>query len=189
MFDIGFWELLIIAIVLLLVMGPERLPEVARKAAYWVRRLREQMFHLRNQMQNEIGGTPFADLQAARQEMAELKNDLRQLGSELADAESEKNRKAAAPRGIGAHPAQADEDEPSQVASQATTQKRAPAKVAKTPKSGTPKNKTAENKATKKRASKARKKVTKKSTKVTTPTKTAAPTRKKSAGRSKKADA
>ena len=35
MFDIGFWELTIIGVVMLLVIGPERLPGVARTAGKW----------------------------------------------------------------------------------------------------------------------------------------------------------
>ena len=90
MFDIGFWELLVIAIVLLLVMGPERLPEVARQAAFLVRKVRQGMFRLRNEMQSEMGGTPFSDLQKARQEMTDLKNDFKQFGRELADSAEQK---------------------------------------------------------------------------------------------------
>jgi sec-independent protein translocase protein TatB len=86
MFDIGFWELLVIAIVLLLVMGPERLPEVARQAAFLVRKARQGLFRLRNEMQGEMGDTPFSDLQKARQEMTDLKNDFKQFGRELADS-------------------------------------------------------------------------------------------------------
>ena len=71
MFDIGFWELLVIAIVLLLVMGPERLPEVARQAAFLVRKARQGMFRLRSEMQSEMDATPFADIQKARQEMTD----------------------------------------------------------------------------------------------------------------------
>ena len=41
MFDVGFWELLIIAVVALLVLGPERLPEVAKQAAFFVRKARQ----------------------------------------------------------------------------------------------------------------------------------------------------
>lgn len=36
MFDIGFWELAIIAVVALLVLGPERLPVFAREAGKWM---------------------------------------------------------------------------------------------------------------------------------------------------------
>jgi sec-independent protein translocase protein TatB len=35
MFDIGFWELALIGVVALLVIGPERLPAVARTAGAW----------------------------------------------------------------------------------------------------------------------------------------------------------
>lgn len=40
MFDVGFWELAIIAIVALLVIGPERLPGVARTAGLWIGKIR-----------------------------------------------------------------------------------------------------------------------------------------------------
>ena len=40
MFDIGFSELLVIAVVALLVLGPERLPKAARFAGLWVRKAR-----------------------------------------------------------------------------------------------------------------------------------------------------
>ena len=36
MFDIGFWELAVIAVVALVVIGPERLPGVARTAGRWI---------------------------------------------------------------------------------------------------------------------------------------------------------
>ncbi|MFT5612186.1 MAG: sec-independent protein translocase protein TatB [Polaribacter sp.] len=97
MFDIGFWELLVIAIVLLLVMGPERLPEVARQAAFLVRKARQGMFRLRNEMQSEMDATPFADLQKARQEMTDLKNDFKQFGRELADSAEQKGQADSKP--------------------------------------------------------------------------------------------
>ena len=90
MFDIGFWELLVVAVVLLLVMGPERLPEVARHAAFLVRKARQGMYRLRSEMQSELDATPFADLDNARREMTDLKNDIKQFGRDLADSAEEK---------------------------------------------------------------------------------------------------
>jgi sec-independent protein translocase protein TatB len=90
MFDIGFWELLIIAVVLLLVMGPERLPEVAKQAAFLVRKARRGMYRLRSEMQGELSGTPFGDLEKAKQEMRDLKRDIQQFGRDLADSAEEK---------------------------------------------------------------------------------------------------
>jgi Tat protein translocase TatB subunit len=40
MFDIGFWEVIFIAVITLLVVGPERLPKVARTAGLWVGKIR-----------------------------------------------------------------------------------------------------------------------------------------------------
>ena len=90
MLDVGFWELLVIAVVALLVLGPERLPEVAKQAAFFVRKARQGMYRLRNEMRSEMADTPFADLQEAKQEMADFKNDIKQFGNELADSAEEK---------------------------------------------------------------------------------------------------
>jgi len=86
MFDIGFWELLVIAVVLLLVMGPERLPDVAKQAAFLLRKARQGMFRIRNEMRSELEGTPFADLEEAKREMSDFKNDIKQFGRDLADS-------------------------------------------------------------------------------------------------------
>jgi sec-independent protein translocase protein TatB len=40
MFDIGFWEIFVILIVALIVVGPERLPTLARKAGLWIGKIR-----------------------------------------------------------------------------------------------------------------------------------------------------
>ena len=86
MFDIGFWELFIIAIVLLLVLGPERLPEVAKQAAFFIRKARNALYRLRNEMDAEMQGTPLGDLNKAKQEVADLKSDLKQMGKEFVDS-------------------------------------------------------------------------------------------------------
>ena len=36
MFDVGFSEVVIIAIIALVILGPERLPKVARTLGFWV---------------------------------------------------------------------------------------------------------------------------------------------------------
>lgn len=90
MLDIGFFELLVVAVVLIIVMGPERLPEVAKQAAFFIRKARQGMFRLRNEMQHEMEGTPFADLQEAKQEMSNFKNDIKQFGRDLADSAEQK---------------------------------------------------------------------------------------------------
>jgi sec-independent protein translocase protein TatB len=90
MLDIGFFELLVVGVVLIIVMGPERLPEVEKQIAFYIRKARQGMFRLRTEMQSEIQGTPFADLEKAKQDMADLKNDLRQFGREIVDSAEHK---------------------------------------------------------------------------------------------------
>ena len=54
MFDIGFWELVVIAVVALLVVGPERLPQLVRDAGRWVRTARRLVADTRSQIEREL---------------------------------------------------------------------------------------------------------------------------------------
>lgn len=54
MFDIGFWELAVIGLVALMVIGPERLPAVARTAGLWVGRLRRVASGFREDLEREF---------------------------------------------------------------------------------------------------------------------------------------
>lgn len=55
MFDIGFGEILLIALITLVVMGPQRLPETVRTAALWLGRLKHKLSDARRELENEIG--------------------------------------------------------------------------------------------------------------------------------------
>jgi sec-independent protein translocase protein TatB len=54
MFDVGFFELLLIGIVTLLVVGPERLPKVARTAGMWLGRGRRFISSVKEDIDKEI---------------------------------------------------------------------------------------------------------------------------------------
>ena len=54
MFDMGFAELLIISIVALLVIGPERLPAVAKKAGYYIARVQRFVSNVRTDVEREF---------------------------------------------------------------------------------------------------------------------------------------
>ena len=54
MFDIGFWELVLIAVVALLVIGPERLPKVARMAGLWMGRARRTLASVKEEIDREL---------------------------------------------------------------------------------------------------------------------------------------
>jgi sec-independent protein translocase protein TatB len=55
MFEIGFPELVLIAIVGLLVIGPERLPEALRTLGLWLGRIRRSFVSVKTEIEKEIG--------------------------------------------------------------------------------------------------------------------------------------
>lgn len=54
MFDVGFQELVLLFIIGLLVLGPQRLPKVAAEIGKWVGRARRTATQLRRQLEREI---------------------------------------------------------------------------------------------------------------------------------------
>jgi sec-independent protein translocase protein TatB len=54
MFDIGFWELLLIGLVALVVIGPERLPKVARVVGLWVGKARNTLGSVKAEIDREL---------------------------------------------------------------------------------------------------------------------------------------
>ncbi len=55
MFDIGFMELLLIAVITLVVMGPQRLPQTMRTITLWLGRARQAFAAARKELENEVG--------------------------------------------------------------------------------------------------------------------------------------
>lgn len=54
MFDVGFWEVILIFGVGLMILGPERMPRVAAQIGRWVGRARRTASELRRQLQREL---------------------------------------------------------------------------------------------------------------------------------------
>lgn len=54
MFDFSFGEMLVVALVALVVLGPERLPKAARFAGLWVRKARAQWYSMKNELEQEL---------------------------------------------------------------------------------------------------------------------------------------
>ncbi|MFJ4345952.1 Sec-independent protein translocase protein TatB [Pseudomonas sp. NPDC089401] len=55
MFGISFSELLLVGLVALLVLGPERLPGAARTAGLWIGRLKRSFNAIKTEVEREIG--------------------------------------------------------------------------------------------------------------------------------------
>ena len=54
MFDIGFWELFLILVLALLVVGPERLPKAARTVGYWLGKARRYVEGVKEEVASEF---------------------------------------------------------------------------------------------------------------------------------------
>lgn len=54
MFDIGFFELVVVAIVALVVLGPERLPHAVRMTGAFVGKARRLMMNVRDEFEREV---------------------------------------------------------------------------------------------------------------------------------------
>ena len=84
MFDIGFSELLIIAVVALIVLGPERLPKAARFAGLWVRRARAQWHSVKDELERDLATEEIKrNLHDTQALMRQADQDLRASGEQL----------------------------------------------------------------------------------------------------------
>ncbi len=70
MFDIGFLELLIIAVVALVVIGPNRLPEVARTAGKWVGKLNRFVSSVKDDINRELKADELKETLAKQADVA-----------------------------------------------------------------------------------------------------------------------
>ncbi|HPT50820.1 MAG TPA: Sec-independent protein translocase protein TatB [Accumulibacter sp.] len=70
MFDIGFSEMLVIAVVALVVIGPERLPKVARTTGHLLGRLQRYVSDVKSDINREIQLDELRKLQAEIEESA-----------------------------------------------------------------------------------------------------------------------
>lgn len=96
MFDIGFPELLIVSVVALLVIGPEKLPETVRSVAIWISRIRRSLASFKTELENEIGADEIRrelhndaimrELNEAKQNLNSIVNDTNSTITEIKDS-------------------------------------------------------------------------------------------------------
>jgi sec-independent protein translocase protein TatB len=95
MFDIGFAELLIIAVVGLLVIGPERLPGAVRTGSAWLNRFRSSFNAIKQEVQQELHND--AVMRELRESGEKLRRESEALKQDLGDLSPE-SLTTAAPR-------------------------------------------------------------------------------------------
>ena len=78
MFDFSLGEMLLVALVALVVLGPERLPKAARFAGLWVRKARAQWYSVKAELENELASEELKrSLHAGRDALREAEQGLR----------------------------------------------------------------------------------------------------------------
>ncbi|MCF7985320.1 MAG: Sec-independent protein translocase protein TatB [Thiohalocapsa sp.] len=81
MFDIGALELILIGVVALLVLGPERLPKVARTAGLWAGRARRALTSVKDEIDREIRAEELKEILRKQAESNPLETILEEDGS------------------------------------------------------------------------------------------------------------
>ena len=105
MFDIGFSELLVIGVVALIVIGPERLPRVARTIGHLLGRLQRYVADVKADIHREM---ELEELRKMRESVQEAATNIEtSVHSELNKAETELNAAAGAAAATEVSPAQA----------------------------------------------------------------------------------
>lgn len=94
MFDIGFWELLLLGVIALLLVGPQRLPRLAYEAGRWLGRLQRILRNARSELEREFHN--YEIQQTLREQEKQLKQleesteaTRRELNEELDSLEKE----------------------------------------------------------------------------------------------------
>ena len=97
MFEIGFWEMVLVGVVAMIVVGPERLPGLAHTAGLWLGRARRMIAEVKAEVDREL-------------HLEEIKQSLRQSG-DLAELNALKQDLAERAKAIE-HDLQAEFDDP-----------------------------------------------------------------------------
>jgi sec-independent protein translocase protein TatB len=96
MFDVGFPELILVSVIALLVLGPERLPEALRTMGLWLGRLRRSFTTVKAEIEREIGmdeirrqlhnEAVLEDIKRIEDEVRATGDDAKSIGSQHTDA-------------------------------------------------------------------------------------------------------
>ena len=85
MFDIGFFELLLVGIVGLVVVGPERLPDAVRTTARWWSGIKRTLTNAREELEREVGADDIRRELHNERIMRELEESRREMEQAFTD--------------------------------------------------------------------------------------------------------
>jgi len=94
MLDLSFWEIMVIAVVAVIIVGPERLPALAYKAGQWVTKVRRFVSNAKAEMESEFNTAELRKLLSAQEEemqrlrrlVEDTRQEVEQEGRRLTEA-------------------------------------------------------------------------------------------------------
>lgn len=100
MFDVGFSEILLIALVSLIVFGPERLPKMVRETTYWIRKIKGAMSTAKTEIDRELQLMELrTSMEEKRKKFAEETETLRRELDVRLESEEDSRQNKEAPHG------------------------------------------------------------------------------------------
>ncbi|WP_107688551.1 Sec-independent protein translocase protein TatB [Neisseria wadsworthii] len=89
MFDFGFSELLLIGVVALIVLGPERLPKVARAAGHWAGRIQYFVNNVKSELGRQIDAS---ELSSVKKDVEDAAKDFKESFQSVGDSVKESSQ-------------------------------------------------------------------------------------------------
>ncbi len=95
MFDVGFWEIAIIALIALIILGPERLPRAARTIGLWVGKARRTLSEVKRDIDRELDASELKNIKNIKDDFKDTKNIFEDAASTLNETASTLNETAS----------------------------------------------------------------------------------------------
>ncbi len=108
MFDVGFWELILVGVVALIVVGPERLPELARTAGRWLGAARRMAATFKADLEREVRAEELKKILEKQSEFRGAYEIVEQTKQDLQGAVEQLNSPLDGPSAAGPAPTAAD---------------------------------------------------------------------------------
>ena len=88
MFDVGFWEIAIISLIALIILGPERLPRAARTMGLWVGKARRMLAEVKRDIDRELDAADMKKIQEIKDEVKDTVQETVQESKEMFESAS-----------------------------------------------------------------------------------------------------
>ena len=89
MFDFGFWEIVIIFVITLIVVGPEKMPALARKAGLYAGKFKKFVSKIQNDINNEIKSEELKEQLSIKDDKSSLSQTVEEAKSSIDEIKKE----------------------------------------------------------------------------------------------------